>query len=711
MSRLRSSAAGVVVLVAATGAATQAVPQTANDQRGFSFNTYGAPGLVDMPTAGMMPDAQLAATIAQFGESRRTTLSFQILPRLTGSFRYTSIDDFSNGEDTLYDRSFDLRFLMLKEGRVRPAIAVGLQDFIGTGIYSGEYLVASKTVADGLTVTGGVGWGRLGSYQSFASTGDRPSETLGEGGVPSADRWFRGDVAAFGGISYAPNDRLRFTVEYSSDDYEAETSRDVHEKNSPWNYGVDYRFANGTQLSLYHMYGAELGFQVSVQTNPKTLGVPGGVEAAPPPVEPRAPGAAQDLGWTTRPDATRRAVASLRNLTAEEGLVLEGIDLQPTRATVRFLNDRYGAPAQAIGRMARAMTRALPASVETFEIIPVVDGMGTASVIMQRSDLERLEQDAAEAMLARTEFVDAQGRVPPASPGFYPKFEYSLAPYLQLSVFDPDSPVRYDLGLRASSSYEITPGLILSGSLTQSLAGDIGEAEPSESKLPRVRTDGPLYAEEGDPAIEYLQAAWYERPGRNLYSRLTFGYLESMYAGASGEILWKPVESRFALGAELNYVQRRDYDQLFGLQDMETIDPVSGERFTIPDFNGHVSAYYDFGNGFHGQIDAGQYLAGDLGATVALDREFANGWSIGAYATFTDATADDFGEGSFDKGLRFSIPLATLAGTPSRQSNDIVIQSLSRDGGARLNVRGRLYDKVREYHEPDAAKSWGRFWR
>lgn len=390
-----------------------------------------------MPTAGMMPDAQLAATIAQYGNSRRTTLSFQILPRLTGSFRYSTIDDFS--EDTLYDRSFDLRFLMLKEGQLRPAVAVGLQDFIGTGIYSSEYLVATKTVADGLQLTGGIGWGRLGTYQPFATTGNRPSGILGEGGVPTADRWFRGDVAAFGGVSYAPNDRLRFTVEYSSDDYERERDRGVHDKNSPWNYGVDYRFANGTQLSLYHMYGVELGFQVSVQTNLKTLGIPGGVEAAPPPVEPRAPGAAQDLGWTTRPADASRAVASLRRLSAEEGLELEGINLEPRRATVRILNDRYGAPAQAIGRMARAMTRALPASIETFEIIPVVDGMGTGSVIVQRSDLERLEQDSADAMLARTEFIDAQGRVPPVSPGFYPKFEYALAPYLQLSVFDPDA--------------------------------------------------------------------------------------------------------------------------------------------------------------------------------------------------------------------------------------------------------------------------------
>jgi hypothetical protein len=459
------------------------------------------------------------------------------------------------------------------------------------------------------------------------------------------------------------------------------------------------------------MYGTEVGFQVTLQTNPKTAGVPGGIEAAPLPVSPRDPGAAQDLGWTTDADRIQGATASLNRAAAREGLVIEGIALEPRRATVRVRNPRYGAPSQAIGRLARAMTRSLPASIETFEIIPVVDGMAMSAVRLRRSDLERLEQDSAAAILARTEFVDAHDRVPPAAPGLYPQLEWSLSPYLELSVFDPDSPVRYEVGARASASYEIVPGFILSGSVKQPLEGNIDGGRVDESSLPRVRTDATIYARESDTSIEYLQAAWYDRPARNLYSRLSFGYLEPMYAGASAELLWKPVTSRFALGAEVNYVQRREYDQLFGLQDMETVDPVTGDVFTIPHVNGHLSAYYDFGNGFHGQVDAGRFLAGDLGATISLDREFANGWRVGAYATFTDVSADEFGEGSFDKGLRFTVPLSTFTGQPSREDNEIAIQSLTRDGGARLNVRGRLYDKVREYHEPDAAKSWGRFWR
>lgn len=91
--------------------------------------------------------------------------------------------------------------------------------------------------------------------------------------------------------------------------------------------------------------------------------------------------------------------------------------------------------------------------------------------------------------------------------------------------------------------------------------------------------------------------------------------------------------------------------------------------------------------------------------------EFANGWRIGAFATFTDVSEEEFGEGSFDKGIMLTVPFAIGTAKPSRGSDTFIIRSVQRDGGARLNVSGRLYDKVRTWHEPDVANSWGRFWR
>jgi hypothetical protein len=107
----------------------------------------------------------------------------------------------------------------------------------------------------------------------------------------------------------------------------------------------------------------------------------------------------------------------------------------------------------------------------------------------------------------------------------------------------------------------------------------------------------------------------------------------------------------------------------------------------------------------------GRYLAGDWGATFTLDREFANGWRVGAYATFTNVSFEDFGEGSFDKGIRFTVPIDFVIGQPTRRELSNTLRSLNRDGGARLEVEGRLYETVRGGHLADLSDQWGRFWR
>ena len=564
-----------------------------------------------------------------------------------------------------------------------------------------------------LKATAGLGWGRLGSYNPVGTYGERPGNLLGRGGLPTYDRWFRGDIAPFGGLSYAWNDKLTFKLEYSSDAYDDESDRGGFDRESPVNLGVDYRLDNDLRLSLYYAYGSSLGFQVTYPMNPKTLGIPGGAEAGGLPVRRRAPASDDDLGWTNALEAYETSTQA-RLVTSLDGdnLSIEGYRLEPRRATIRLRNGHYGRPAQAIGRAARAMTRIMPDSVEEFVIIPVENGTPMSAVTLRRSDLENLENDAAVEMLARTAITDAYGKAPAPDIQTSPRFTWSLSSYYEYSSFDPDSPLRLDVGAQIAGKWKISPQLELSGALRKRVFGNIQDMDRiSPSELPRARTDLPFYAQNGDPKVDHLILSYYGRPGPNLYGRVSAGYLESMYAGISSEILWKPVDSPLALGAELNFVRRRDYDQMFGLMSNTTEEPFDDITREIPDFNGHLSAYYDFGGGYQGQMDVGRYLAGDWGTTLTVGREFANGWKFGAFATFTNVSSDDFGEGSFDKGILLTIPVAVGLGTPSRRVETTVIRPITRDGGARLGVPGRLYENVRTWHEPEITDSWGRFWR
>ena len=181
---------------------------------------------------------------------------------------------------------------------------------------------------------------------------------------------------------------------------------------------------------------------------------------------------------------------------------------------------------------------------------------------------------------------------------------------------------------------------------------------------------------------------------------MTVGYLERMFGGVSAEVLYKPVNQRWSLGAEVNYVAQRDTDGGFGFGDYD---------YSVA--TGHVSGYYDFGNGFEAQLDVGRYLAGDVGGTFTLMRHFENGWKIGAFATITNVSAEDFGEGSFDKGIRMEIPLTYFTGQPTRTVRTVVLRPLGRDGGARLAVNDRLRETLRSYDEAGLDAQWGRFWK
>lgn len=686
------------------------LPAAAQTQ-GYSYSTYGTVGLIDMPTAQSAADAELAATFSKFANTTRSTLSFQITPRLSGSFRYSKIEDFSSGGGALFDRSFDLRYRFVDETDSRPAIAVGLQDFIGTGVYSGEYIVATKSFSPRLTFTGGIGWGRLGSHNGFSNPlgvindrfDTRPGRDFGRGGEIEATGWFRGDAALFGGVAWQATDKLTLKAEYSSDAYGTESRNASFEHKSPFNFGLDYEIRDDIHLQAHYLYGSTLGFTLNLLTNPRHPVANGGKGPAPLPVQRRAPGENSDLGWT-QAEGVKSSLRDQTNvLLASDGMALEAMKIQANAVIVHIRNERYLARPEAIGRTARLLTRVMPASIETFTIIPVENGIPLSAVTVNRSDIENLEHEADGAWqsYARADITDAANSLEGASyfASRYPNFTWSVGPYVKASYFDPDEPVRLDTGLRLQGRYDLAPGWIVSGSVQHRLAGNIGDADrKSNSVLPRVRSEAVRYAREGETALEHLTLAHYFRPGKDLYARVTAGYLETQFGGVSSELLWKPVASRLALGAEANYAVQRDFDQRFGFQDYEIA-------------TGHLSAYYDFGNGYLGQIDAGRYLAGDYGATFTLDRVFANGWSLGAYATFTDVSFDDFGEGSFDKGLRFTVPLTHVLGQPSNKTYKAVIQPITRDGGARLKVQGRLYDSVRSYHTPEMKDSWGRFWR
>ena len=678
-----------------------------------TLSTLGTPGLIDMPTAEVLEDGAVALTTNYYGNNVRNTFMFQVLPRVYGTFRYSIIRDFDGGGTRdRFDRSFDLHFQLADETLRFPALAVGLHDLGGTGLLSGEYVVATKSFGDRLKVTGGMGWGRLaqrGEFRnplSYIADGfrDRPSAGAGginETGQPDFGSWFRGPDAIFGGIAYQAPERLSLQLEYSTDAYDQESSRGLIDIETPINVGLNYTFPSGSNVRAFVIGGREIGLQYSYVFNPKNPRTPGGFDKAPLPIGNRNEATLADMELSDRKSLTL-ARELMQERLDEEGITLEALVVDGPRVTVKIDNTLWGTEAQAIGRTARVMANTLPGNIDTFIITTQSFGVPNSTITLQRDDLKELQTDVDGAWrsLVRSQIEDAEpGTREGEIDGLYPKFFYGLGPFTRFSFFDPDEPLRFDFGAQFAMSYRPTPGWSFDMLLRQPIFGNIDEAtRRSDSVLPRVRSDAALYAIESDLEINRLTAEYMFKPSENVFGRVSAGYLEAMYAGVSGELLWYPIDSALALGVELNYVRQRDFDILFGLQDYDVV-------------TGHASAYYDFGNGFVAQVDAGRYLAGDWGATLGVDREFNNGFKIGGYFTLTDVSFEDFGEGSFDKGIRVTIPLSWLTGRPSRENYGRTIQPVTRDGGARLFVANRLYPVTRDYRAVGLSEGWGRFYR
>ena len=132
-------------------------------------------------------------------------------------------------------------------------------------------------------------------------------------------------------------------------------------------------------------------------------------------------------------------------------------------------------------------------------------------------------------------------------------------------------------------------------------------ANPSQSSIPKVRSDIQEYLSEGKNNIQRIQLEYFSQPFKDVFTRFDLGYLEPMFGGVGGEVLWRPFEKNYSLGFSLHKVKQRDYDQLFSFRDYQTT-------------TGHLGIYYDFPYQIRSQLLIGKYLAGDKGATIDLSR-------------------------------------------------------------------------------------------
>ena len=647
---------------------------------------YGTTGLIDLPSARMQEDAFLTVG-AHFDDRHRSyTLTYQATPWLEATFRYTGFEQF-----LFWDRNYEIKARLWSEDYWRPQVAVGIRDIVGTGVFGSEYLVASKRFGR-LDATLGLGWGRLADQGVFENplaqlAGRFESRDLnvrqGEGGELALDSFFAGPkMGVFGGVSYEFEDwPVNAILEYNPDEYLINQEEGELPPSRAWSFGLEWELSSGIVLGLSRQHGDEWGlsFRSTVDTS-----------APPTRMAHDTFVSSRDLSAYELPEQIKQSrwYDKLLYDMERSGLLLMSAKLhRPSRSVELVIgNKSYALWADALARATALADLHLPAYIRSIDFVVEEGGHRATTVRVIRPSTSYSKEPAFLA--SRQVIMGGRTLVEPEFKTDFVtnKVNFTVGLANRVQLFDPDDPLRYQIYLDVGAEYALTNYLSVVGHYSLNIEQNFDESNriESDSLIAPVRTNIVKYLIEGASGLDSLYLQSRDSLTSELHYRLFAGVLEEMYSGIGGELLYQPFDSRIAIGMSLNYVKQRDFDKSLKHLDYQTV-------------TGFVSAYWasPFYN-FDLAVHAGRYLAKDVGGTLELRRTFANGWQVGVWATITDVSAEQFGEGSFDKGFFFRIPFNGLMGRNTRAHYATRMRPIQRDGGQRLeNHSGNLWWDLR----------------
>lgn len=731
-----SSIAGSLLAVSSFSANAQ--EHQYSDVEISSFNTptlkhsqtnFGGVGLMQMPTARMAPEGEFNFSTSFNNEYSFYNVSLQLMPWLETTIRYAQVQDLlysGNGDgdcstnnfsgcNEYTDKGIDFKVRLIEEGYYLPELSVGVRDFGGTGLFDGEFIAASKRFGP-LDVTFGMGWGYMGTSGNVTNPFCKASDKFchRENGSPENvgqvefERWFKGDAAVYGGLEYqTPYKPLILKLEYDSNDY----SQDFPvvfggvdmTQHTPWNIGALYRFNDWAIAKISYERGDTLTMGVDLTTNFNEIS-----------------SIWRDTETTQlRPsNANSKDDVDLVQLTEEldsiAGYEQAQIFMDDNIVVVKGEQVKYRDRSIALERGATVIANHVPDYIDTYQIVETSKAGElsqtdiNATQFKQSANYAYLDSDIADSAqnvevtsTSVAEYSDARER-----------FDVSVSPNLAQSFGSAEDFYLYALGVYTNASFWAIHNIELSGSLYINLIDNYDKFNyeiPSDGtdQTPRVRTLFRSYVEE-PVRLDRLQLTWFEDYGSGVYSQAYAGYLESMFAGVGGEILYRPYNSNWAVGADITTISQREPDSWFATFDEEIQPHPTDSSRTYKVINkgttGFVTAYYmpqwEFLSDTLFKVGFGKFLAGDIGTRIDFSKQFKSGVIAGAFASLTDLSEEDFGEGSYTKGFYISIPFDLLTVKPSSNRAQFTWQPLTRDGGQVLNKQYNLFEQT------DARSPW-----
>jgi len=611
-----------------------------------SYNNHGVLGLINMPTARFYDEGAVGITVYDGTPDQKLTMTSSPYDWLEASFFYTNIQGkpYPGYEYQDYkDKGFNFK-VRLKEEGVFPAIAIGINDIAGTGYYSSEYIVGSYGI-ENLDFHFGIGWGTLNGSNKriknpFSYLNDsfltRPSETEDFGGQFQPSRYFSGaDASPFYGLSYVVNDRLLLKLERDT------TLTDgMMQYDSPkfdYTYGFEYNFNKNFVLGFYHERGNNTSFK-----------------------------------FTYKKDASSSSNVNTK---------YKKIERQDNTSSVDYLINTLESNGIGVNKVVES-AKGLGIEVTQFSLPNLNLIEEIIYVAKKDANIEKdiKYQYRTADLKAYSEYDDDFLKDSKLlyerkkTSNFNTYNEFTIRPFLA----SREEFFKFAIIYQNNSEYIIKDNFFFHSNIKYTLKDNFDDLrfKPVDVYPEQVRSDVKEYLVnfENRFIIGRAQFDYFKTPLDNHHFMLTAGILEEMFSGYGAEYLYYDNKKNYAFGVEIFNVVKRDYDLRFGTLDYKNT-------------TAHLNFYYRNYNliPFDAKISHGEYLAGDVGTTFEISRKFKNGAEFGVFASFTDVSAEQFGEGSFDKGIFFNIPIY-------KNFVNYTWRPLTKDPGAKLNRKNSLHD-------------------
>ncbi len=669
-----------------------------------SSSNYGNTGIYEIPNAKFMKPGSLRFSFSSSFPYEYTSLNASPFSWLEANYRYAEIKNqlygpaAYSGNQSLKDKGFDLKFKLFNERYYLPAVAVGLRDIAGTGLFASEFITSTKTFGD-LDLTVGIGWGQLGRannignpFSSIRDSFNYRNSQLGEGGDFSYSNWFSGDAAIFGGFEYHLRKYgITLKAEYDTSNLDKDLNNPI-KVDSPFNYGLVYQFSRSINFGFGYERGSTFRASFNIKGNFLEDTIP-----KPPPKNVINLSKEQKLKSF---ENKKGFYASLNKSLKDEFIYIQAANYKSNEVDIAVASPRFRSFTRMAGRTARIVSALATDEVERINIHNMNGDLEIHTISLDRKEFKKADNNfiSSDELFETTDFsVQSQtplyGEADFEPTVYFPEFSWNMSPGLKHQIGGPEGFYLGQLFWQTNTIVKFQRNLSLYTSFGVNIYDTFNDFNnPSNSQLPHVRSDIQDYLKEGKNNIQRLKFEYMTSPYKDLYFRADIGYLEEMFGGLGGEILYRPFDYNSAVSISYHRVKQRDFDQLFNFRDYSTN-------------TGHVNFYASI-NDVNAHLSFGKYLAGDSGFTLDLSRRFRTGFSLGVFATKTNVSKEVFGEGSFDKGFYFSIPTSLFY--PDFRTGNISfgLQPLTKDGGAKLANHNGLWGILGDSNFKSIKRDW-----